>query len=131
MKGLNLSNQSLSLFQKLRKQRKNEMTGNHENTYWEVDSEYFTKIIPLMGKRQIDTDLDLFLVIKEMSECAKSMESEDFDFNSLDAIFEDTKNFYLNFALFIKFLYPIMEQVETIIQNHMRIKKYVDEDGKN
>lgn len=98
--------------------------------YWKVNPEYFDQIDEVMTRRQRNVDVSFTDMVDDMAAHGRMMEAADELRKELPLEFgdEDKKLFYLNFAYLIKFLYPVMEEIETIVQNNIRpLNERVDE----
>lgn len=92
-----------------------------------IDSDYFIEVAQALWSRRQATKIDYFSLIESMGYDIKDMSEKLDHLNILnynedfDILAEKNKEFLIKMAILIKFLTPLMEQLDTSIDKHISV----------
>lgn len=103
--------------------------GDTKDLLLEIDPHFICECASILLSRYRKTDINIFAVIELMQRSLAEIDllqsSTSLDpHQKFERIQERVQAFYANFAITIKFIYPIMEALHSLVENNVKIKKY-------
>lgn len=92
-----------------------------ENEVLIVNKDFFLEFNQMLITRSLSTHVSIFDLCQKISECLDKLDEENIYLNMDDeGSWNSLTGIYINLAYLIKFLYPLMEQLDASIDAHVK-----------
>lgn len=103
--------------------------GKHIYDYWEIDPIYYIDMSALVCRRNKEIGIELSELFSILDRDISYIENEEeLNIENLEEISHRYQLYGANLALLIKYLYPIMEEAETIVRKYISKKEIIEKD---